>query len=182
MKATIASNVIPDVPDFKIWLSQHGAEVLEPTNEWELVRFKTGKGTSVIYRRKHDFLACSFIGDALTAYKAYKTGGIHSKWRAIPRTNRVLNRSSVDCITIRKRDGDNCFFCDCYVKQGNETVEHLVCLTHGGPQHISNKYLAHKDCNALAGHKSAVEKIEIHTKAVLGNALRKHYAERKQNN
>jgi hypothetical protein len=49
----------------------------------------------------------------------------------------------------------------------DESEEHLVSITHGGPQHISNKFLAHRVCNAKAGHMSAPEKIQLHVEAHL---------------
>lgn len=165
MTRLTATDVLKQLEQFKGWLSSHGAEVLEPTNEYEVVRFKTGKGTSVIYRKKVLSGNCSFIGDAEVAWREFKLP--QSSWRAVPRTKRSKTTDSVEYTTIRKRDGDNCFFCNHFVAHNVGTIEHLVALTHGGPQHISNKYLAHKDCNARAGHLSAVEKIKIHTKAVI---------------
>lgn len=73
---------------------------------------------------------------------------------------------------LRTRDGDLCFFCQRTVSQDNESAEHLVPVTHGGPNHISNLFLAHKGCNGQAGHLSAPEKIRIHVRAVIErNAL-----------
>lgn len=172
-----ASDVLKQLDSFKNWLSERGAEVLEPTNEYEVVRFKTGKGTSVIYRKKIASSAVSFIGDAETAWVQFKTPV--SSWRAVPRTKRVNLVDRVEYVTIRKRDGDNCFFCDGFVPHDAGTIEHLVSLTHGGPQHISNKYLAHRICNANAGHLSAVEKIRIHTKSVVRNVLREQYGDQR---
>jgi 5-methylcytosine-specific restriction endonuclease McrA len=174
----IASDLIKKLPRFKTWLVERGAEVLEPTNEYEMVRFKTGKGTSVIYRKKSEASSCSFIGEAETAWREYKSPG--STWRAIPATKRQRGRSSVECVTIRKRDGDNCFLCGHYVSEATESVEHLVALTHGGTQHISNKFLAHEHCNKEVGHKSAVEKIKIHDKALMDRFLREYHVERRQ--
>lgn len=172
-----AHDVVREAAEFKLWLSEHGAEVLEPTNEWELIRFRTGKGTSVIYRKKDLNAGCSIIGEGLTAWREFQKP--HSSWRAIPRTKRILGKSAVDCNTLRKRDGHNCFFCNRIVDYSDESVEHLVAITHGGPQHISNKYLAHVECNKAAGHLSAVEKIKIHSRAVAATILKDYDAQQR---
>ena len=58
------------------------------------------------------------------------------------------------------RDGDNCFFCRKPLA-GDLTVEHLVALAHGGPNHISNLVCAHAACNHEAGHLSVAEKVAL---------------------
>jgi 5-methylcytosine-specific restriction endonuclease McrA len=68
-----------------------------------------------------------------------------------------------------ERDGAGCFFCGRRVSAPDEdcppgyepSVEHLVAIMHGGPNHISNTYLAHARCNNIAGNVSAVEKIGL---------------------
>lgn len=45
------------------------------------------------------------------------------------------------------------------------SIEHLVPKAHGGPTHLSNLFLAHKSCNAKAGHLSASEKLKIRDRA-----------------
>lgn len=150
--------------EFRAWLSGCGAQVMEPTNEWELVRFKTGKVTCVIYTNKSGGLR--FSGpDAETAYKAWKEA---KPWRAAPAVNRKSGTPLAQA--IRARDGDNCFFCLKFVSPDNQSIEHLVPVTHRGPNHISNLFLAHKLCNQKAGHLSAVEKIRIHTGAAVAAA------------
>lgn len=146
---------------FKDWLSGCGAEVLEPTNEWEVVRFKSPECTSVIYTNKVGGLR--FVGQAEEALKAFSES---CPWRAAEATRR-RKKLTPEMRTIRERDGDLCFFCQEHVSQDNESIEHLVALTHGGPQHISNKFLAHKKCNGDARHLSAPEKIKIHTDAAI---------------
>ncbi len=37
---------------FRTWLSQVGADVLAPTNEWEMIRWQANGVTSVIYQNK----------------------------------------------------------------------------------------------------------------------------------
>lgn len=68
-----------------------------------------------------------------------------------------------DAATVKRlldRDGTGCFFCGSDL-DGDVTVEHLVAIAHGGPNHVSNLFLAHAECNQRAGHLSAPEKIGL---------------------
>jgi hypothetical protein len=157
-----ATGILKKATAFRDWLSGAGAQVLEPTNEWELIRFKAGATTSIIYRNKVG--GVTYSGAAKEAWDAFKSG---APWRAIrPTTRRGM---SPVIRTIRERDGDLCFYCQRTVGPDNESVEHLVSITHQGPNHISNLFLAHKGCNARAGHMSAPEKIRLHVQAVIAN-------------
>lgn len=151
-----------EVSNFQEWLRARGAEVLKPTNEYEVIRFKTSNGVSVVYRKNSGKL--TFMNESGQAYSAYKNA---SSWRACPPTKRKSNGTIVTN-TIRDRDGDDCFFCAKKVEIGEESVEHLVCLTHGGPNHISNLFLAHKECNKEAGYLSAPEKVKLYNKVRKG--------------
>jgi hypothetical protein len=140
---------------FELWLTARGAEVLTPTNQWELLRFRTEEGTSIVYTDKHGKL--TWTNQAAQAYLAHVGG---KPWRAVPKTQRRL-RSSPVCQALRKRDGDACFFCHLDVAIEEESPEHLVAVTHGGPDHIANMALAHRVCNQQAGHLSLMEKIQL---------------------
>ena len=146
---------------FTGWLAANGAEVLQPTNEWEIVRYRDGAGTAIAYKNARGFL--TMTGSMSEAFAAF-TGG--KPWRACLATKRK-NYGSVISRTLRQRDGDRCFFCCMKVEPEDESVEHLVATTHGGPNHLSNFFLAHRRCNADAGHLSAPEKIAIHVSAKL---------------
>lgn len=145
---------------FKAWLQAHGAQLLQTTSEWEVVRFKSGDTTSIIYQKKSGDL--TFTGESLAAWNAFRS---NQHWRGAAKTKRRNNSPVV--ATLIKRDGDECFFCLGRIPDGFESVEHLVAVTHGGPNHVSNFVLAHRDCNAKAGHLSAAEKIAIRVQAVL---------------
>lgn len=150
-----------DKEKFLAFISQNGGEVLIPTNEFEVLRFRSGSVTSIIYKKVTG--ALTFTGDALSAYTAFKEG---KSWRATPKPKRA-KRSSPRMQAIRKRDGDECFYCLLGVSIDDESEEHLVPVTHGGPSHISNLFLAHKLCNQRAGNLSAPEKIRMHVEAHL---------------
>ena len=144
-----------EVERFRSWLSERGAEVLEPTNRWEVIRFRANGQTSVVYQNKHGRVT-SWGGEAAEAWKAFRSNG---DWRGNKRTRRrsmsPLQR------TLRERDGDDCFFCGEFVDPNDVSVEHLVALTHGGPHHVANLVLAHPDCNREAGHLSVSEKVRL---------------------
>lgn len=142
------------LPKFSDWLLNAGAEILAPTNEWEVLRFKHGDKISVIYTNAKgvfNFAACD-------------KGPLHCflegrPWSAGTRTKRKPARSR-DVRALLARDGDNCFLCG-FPLEDDATVEHLVPLSAGGPNHLSNYALAHSRCNELMGSKSLMEKIRL---------------------
>lgn len=148
---------------FKSFLVAKGAEIQEPTNEYEILRFKTDKGISVVYTKKSGII--TFFGEASKAWLCFKNIDFFD-WRAVPYTK--LKKSKNGTLNaIRKRDGHLCFFCQKMVDFDDESEEHLVSRTHNGPDHIANKVLAHRSCNSKAGHLSVKEKINIHVAAVI---------------
>lgn len=154
-----AKDIVAQLDAFKAFLTARGAEVFEVINQWELLRFKSGTETSVVYTKKTGVI--SFYGDAETAWRAFKS---NTSWRALPATKR-RNSKTHSITAIRARDGDTCFYCLEYVTEETQSEEHLVSVTHGGPNHIANKVLAHVKCNQLAGNLSASEKIKLHIAA-----------------
>lgn len=148
------------LPALHAWLAGHGAEVLQPTNEWEVLRFKARGVTAVVYRTKAGQI--TFIGDAKEALQAFFTGGA---WSAGVATARKQRRP-VEVETLLRRDGDRCFLCRQPLGE-DITIEHLVAVVHGGPQHIANKVLAHERCNQRMHHLSVMEKIAMRERGAL---------------
>jgi 5-methylcytosine-specific restriction endonuclease McrA len=164
------AEVSKKLTQFKTWLSDRGAELLAPTSEYELVRFRIDGKTTVIYRKKEPNSKVSFFCDkGQEAWEEF-TKGV-SNWRAMPATVRQKGYSWVLKRTLRQRDGDECFYCAERMQDRDMTIEHLVSLCHGGPEHISNKFLAHTLCNQRAGNLSAVEKLKIYHFARVKKAL-----------
>lgn len=142
-----------DLNKFSTALQEHGAEILAPTNPYELLRFRTSLGVGVIYRSKRGEtwnLQAIAARDHIEARKgSLAPVQIHGRRK---------ERATV--AALLERDGDNCFFC--HRPLGDDiTVEHLVAIAHGGPNHISNLFLAHLRCNQAAGHMSAAEKVAM---------------------
>lgn len=166
---TTLAKLRPRLDALRAWLTERGVGMIDTTNEWEVLRFKTATGTAVIYRNKHDQL--TYSGDSRAAVTAFVC---NASWRAGPATKRVKRGTGRNPVfmTLRRRDGNLCFYCQQTVSEKPpapgmaESIEHLVAVTHGGPNHISNFVLAHRDCNTGAGYLSAMQKVKRHVAAV----------------
>lgn len=138
------------------FLEHGGATILPVTNPWEVVRFKTQRGTHVVYTNKQNNKTYS-DDHAKEAYRAWHDG---KAWLAKEKVSRRSIRYLIEA--IRKRDGDSCFFCsDPFTAQRLETVEHLLAITSGGSNAIANLALAHEDCNMKAGNMAVMDKIKM---------------------
>jgi hypothetical protein len=139
---------------FSAAITAAGGEVLATTNPYEVMRFRTKHGVGVVYVNAKG--ARTWNEEALRAQSHLKANeGSLAPVKVFGRRS-----ATAEVPRILERDGLNCFFCG--LKLGSDiTVEHLVARAHGGPNHISNLFLAHKDCNLRAGHLSAPEKIAI---------------------
>lgn len=134
---------------FKEWLQQNGAEVLPCTNEYEEIRFK---GSEVGVKYKSGKYSNAY---AQKAYNCYLSG---SKWDGRPIKTGRKNTYVKEKKQILKRDGSACFYCGALM--GNDiTLEHLIPLTAGGQNNLSNMVLAHEDCNKKMGYKPIVDKV-----------------------
>ncbi len=143
----------PALSTFRKRLEQAGAEILAPTNPYEVLRFRSSKGVGVIYKGKRGE---TWNAEALAArdHLAAKAGSL----APVAVKGRRRDKATVDALLVR--DGDGCLFCGKPL-DGDITVEHLVAISHGGPNHISNLFLAHAACNQAAGHMSAPEKVAL---------------------
>lgn len=63
-----ATDVRKRLPEYREWLIAHGASLLEPTNPYELVRFKGDNGTSVMYCSNKGNV--SHVGDSRECWEA----------------------------------------------------------------------------------------------------------------
>lgn len=145
---------------FKTWLGEQGAEVLLSTNQWEVVRFRTANGVSVVYTNARG--NNTFTGESDKAWRLYKRG---KPWRVVDRKRLYLGqRKNI----IANRDGGRkCFFCGLpAIKKYAEdvTIEHLLSFSHGGSDNINNLCLACKPCNDKLGNMAVVDKIRYYVK------------------
>jgi hypothetical protein len=136
-------------------VQEAGGEVLAPTNPYEVMRFKTRHGVGVVYQTARGARTWNKEAKLVRDHFSDQKGGSLS-----PVSVRGRRKGAGTVNAILERDGGGCFFCRAPLN-GDITVEHLVSIAHGGPNHISNLFLAHAECNQQAGHLSAPEKIAI---------------------
>lgn len=146
---------------FKTRLVAAGGELLQTTNNpYEVMRFRTKYGIGVVYSNKAG--RETWNKEALQAAHHLEVPG-NGSLAAVVVVKRKGHAGENE--RIIERDGPDCFFC--LEPLGDDaTREHLVAVAHGGPNHISNKFLAHARCNHHAGHLSAPEKIRIREEAL----------------
>lgn len=148
-----------DMERFKQFLVRHGAQLLKPTNEYEVLRFKSNGVLSIVYTGRRGI---SMVGEAEDAYDAFKKS---TPWRGCERGNKnqlkVKQVKDVTKRTLLERDGDGCFYCWTPMPPEDISIEHLLSLTQGGNSHVANLALAHVECNQQAAHLSVMEKIKL---------------------
>lgn len=140
-------------PGFTERLMAAGGELLGPTNPYEVMRFRTIYGVGVVYKGRR--------GETWNAEAIKARDHIEQSRRGslapVTVKGRRTDKGTVEALLIR--DGEDCFFCG-QPLDGDVTVEHLVAVAHGGPNHISNLFLAHAECNQKAGHLAAPHKVK----------------------
>lgn len=144
-----------DAKRFNEWLDRMGAQVLMPTNPYELARFIAHGGTHVIYvNGKGRISSNGFATECISAFDGGKTLDM-----GFAKTKRTPNgeRRAV----LIKRDGRECFYCGLDMSDDDITVEHLIALDKGGNNRLENMALAHSKCNHKAGNLSLVAKIRL---------------------
>ena len=141
-----------DAEQFKTWLTGRGAILEDPTNEWELVRFRTSNGVSIIYTNKHGRL--TFTGESSKAYNAYRD---NKTWSPMNRKRQNLRKKKA---TLAARDGKRCFADLRKLSFDDLTIEHLLSVSHGGTDSLNNLCLLCEDCNHAVGNMPLTQKIE----------------------
>lgn len=168
-----------DVEGFKVWLVEHGANVLNPTNKWEVVRYKATPTPShkalalhIVYQKadgtltyygnngqwaqKHyvDFQRGRKLGEpASERPKKAKKPRKKLKNMYPSRRRKVIDR-------VLARDGDDCWFCHGPLME-DITLEHLLPKSAGGSNSVKNIVLAHEECNQLAADLDVSGKVRF---------------------
>lgn len=137
---------------FKTWLSKMGAVVQDTTNIYELVRFKTVNGVSVVYTGKRGI---TFTGESQEAYTKFKDG---KPWKTVNRKRQQLRAKKSKLAT---RDGKRCFAHGEKLKFDELTIEHLLNFSHGGTDNLNNLALVCQSCNTKLGRMAITKKIEL---------------------
>lgn len=147
-----------DIPQFIKWLDDQGAQVLATTNPYELVRFKTVNGVSVVYTGKK---GQSFTGESEVAYQHWRD---KKRWITHDRYRRQMTSLKKK---LANRDGEHCFWCGKVDTIDNLTVEHILNKMHGGSDNTRNLSLACPPCQRALGNSPIVEKI-LYRERMLG--------------
>lgn len=143
------------VKQFKMWLSSQGCEMQPPSNEFEVIRFRSKLGVGVVYKGKKGFTISSpMVGDA---YQCFANG---TKWdgKGKPPKRAGGSRRTRQLID---RDGMDCFYCGKTMTIAEMTKEHLLSINHGGADRLENLVLACQECNLEAGHLPVVDKVKL---------------------
>lgn len=140
-----------NIEKFKTYVAKAGADILEPTNQYELLRFMSREGIGIVYEGKRGI---TFTGAALTAYQFFDNG----KQYVASKNYQRWERPTV-VAALLERDGGDCFYCGKEMAD-DITVEHILAKAHGGPDSEENLCLAHERCNKDMGSLSVVEKIK----------------------
>lgn len=144
-----------EVKRFKKWLHSQGAEVLQPTNEYELIRYKSKSGIGVLYcGKKGQSVSSAKVSEAITSYKN------GSKWNDKPNGTYRSAKLSTHKNQLLARDGDCCFYCGKELGE-DMTIEHILSLIHKGSNRLENMALTHSECNRKAGNLSVIDKIAL---------------------
>ena len=140
---------------FEKFLFDSGVEVLTPTNEYEVIRFKANNNIGIVYKNKTGRVT-KYTGEAQQAAECFLA---KKPFACVNNLNRI--RRPIIFRTLLKRDGNLCFYCNEQMNEGEETIEHLFSIRQGGTNHINNLALAHRQCNLIAANKSVVDKIKL---------------------
>jgi hypothetical protein len=155
---------------FKAWLEKEGAEVLAPTNQYEVVRFRARGGVHVVYWGKRGLTFGPF---AQECYEAFQRGQhFDMGLRGTQREGMAKFRHA-----LFERDGRGCFYCLNLMTDEDASVEHLVARHKGGPNHMDNLALAHRTCNAKVGNLPLVKKLAVREAAIAALAIKQYQDE-----
>ncbi len=140
--------------EFSAFLTRNGAEILEKTNSWELIRYKlTECGVLAAYKNaKGRVTMPPEMEKHFERFEAGKHIERHSRLGA-DANRRTRNK-------LLERDGDCCFYCGQFLN-GERSLEHLVNISDGGNNHLGNLVLTHERCNHAVGDLPLVEKIKV---------------------
>lgn len=140
-----------ELAKFRAFLEKSGAVLVPPTNQWELVRFRTENGVSIVYTNSRGRL--TFTNEAEQAWEKFGRG--HG-WRSVSRRRQSVTQKKKE---LAERDGCFCFFCGAAYSVGDLTVEHLLSFSHGGSDNANNLCLACEPCNRKVSNLSVVQKV-----------------------
>jgi len=152
---------------FMAWLNANGAEIGQPTNPYEVIRYRAywrnthRAGVHIIYAKENGLL--TWTGGSLGHFRAFLAGEPMDGAAKVPAIAKPADVESEAAKRRRKllaRDGADCWFCGLALGS-DATIEHLVPKSKGGGNRLDNYALAHSACNQAAADKPLVEKIAL---------------------
>ncbi len=139
------------IEKFKKWLVCRGVEIMPTTNEYESLRFK-GREVGVLYKSGKTNNA--FTAMAITCFIRNK------KWDGAPINIGRKQSYKSEKAKLLNRDGSDCFYCDLPMND-DITLEHLIALSSGGKNALSNMVLCHEACNLKMNNLPISEKVRF---------------------
>ena len=128
-----------------------GCEILPLTNEYESVRFK-GREVGVLY--KSGKVSNKFTKKAIYSFRN------NLKWDGKPVNVGRKSTYKKEKEKLIKRDGRDCFLCGLPMED-DITLEHLIALSSGGQNTLSNMVLCHQRCNQKMGNMELNKKVKM---------------------
>ena len=164
-----------DVDGFLAFVAQQGGEVGQPTNPYEVCRYRAywrGTNTSavhVVYAKESGLL--TWTGGSKGHYRAFLDGapmeelpGAEASAKPLAKAKaKVWPKGAAVRAKVAARDGEGCWFCGDRLGE-DATIEHLIPKSKGGRNSLANYVLAHRKCNADAADLPLVAKIEMRAK------------------
>lgn len=157
------NDFLNDGESFVDWINDNGGEIIQPTNQYEVIRVKgRNNKTLILYRNKLDVLR--WPDELATAYGQFKKG---NTWGGFSHTvKHKNNKKRIEA--LYKRDGDLCFYCQKPVDRSEASAEHILSRCHGGTNRLENMALSHIKCNQRVGDLPVIEKIKIRERFIFG--------------
>lgn len=154
-----------EIEKFKSWLENRGAEILPNTSEYEVLRFK-GLEVGVLYGSGK--VNSGYTAHAINCYKS------NSTWNGSPIKVAGRQNYKKKKIKLIDRDGTDCWLCGKAMGE-DLTVEHLISLTQGGTNKLSNMVLVHFACNNDLGNMPLNQKVKMAIQKRIKKAIQYKY-------
>lgn len=155
-----------DDEGFRAYVEAQGGEVLRPTNQWEVVRYRLSGLLHIVYTKANHHL--TWTGSSADHYAAFEKG---QPLLATPKDKLRPKQRASRRRLLMERDGETCWYCGRFLDD-DVTLEHLVPQARGGSHGVDNLVLAHQRCNLDAGDLPLAEKIALResTRAALSTS------------
>jgi hypothetical protein len=154
-----------DVQGFLAFVAAEGGEVCNPTNPYEVVRYRAywrgtkQAATHIVYAKENGLL--TWMHGSKGHYRAFLDGAQMDELPK-PKPSKASKKAkgAVTRERLLARDGGDCWFCG--TPMGDDcTIEHLIPKADGGRNTMANYALAHQRCNQMAADKPLVAKLSL---------------------